>query len=80
MTIHMNAIYENGLLRPLRPLPLTERQEVQLQIETEKVTDPRQLSVAEIEKLIDEMADIEPRDLSHLPEVFTREDFYEDRL
>lgn len=80
MTIHMNAIYENGLLRPLRPLPLTERQEVQLRIETEKVADPRQLSVAEIEKLIDEIADMEPRDLSHLPEVFTREDFYEDRM
>lgn len=80
MTIHINAIYENGLLRPLRPLAFTEWQEVQLQIETEKVTDPRQLSVAEIEKLIDEIADMEPRDLSHLPEVFTREDFYEDRM
>jgi predicted DNA-binding antitoxin AbrB/MazE fold protein len=80
MTIHMNAIFENGLLRPLRPLPLTERQEVQLQIETGKVADPRLLSAIEVERLIGELADDEPRDLSHLPEVLTREDFYEDRL
>ena len=80
MTIHMNAIYENGLLRPLRPLPLTEKQEVQLQIETGKAGDPRLLPAVELERLIGELADDEPRDLSHLPEVFNREDFYEDRL
>jgi predicted DNA-binding antitoxin AbrB/MazE fold protein len=78
MTISMKAIYENGLLRPLRPLPLTEKQEVQLQIETEKVADPRQLSVAEIEKLIDEMA-VE-RELPIVPIDLSREDFYEDRV
>ena len=78
MTIHMNAIYENGLLRPLRPLPLTEKQEVQLQIETGKVADPRHLSVDEIEQLIDEMA-VE-RELPQVPTDLSREDFYEDRL
>jgi predicted DNA-binding antitoxin AbrB/MazE fold protein len=78
MTIHMNAIYENGLLRPLRPLPLTEKQEVQLQIETKKVIDPRHLSVDEIEKLIDEMGVERP--LPAVPKDLTREDFYEDRL
>ncbi len=78
MTIHMNAIYENGLLRPLRPLPLTEKQEVQLQIETGKATDPRHLSVDEIERLIDEMA-VE-RELPQVPTDLSREDFYEDRL
>jgi len=78
MTIHMNAIYENGLLRPLRPLPLTERHEVQLQIETGKVADPRPMSVAEIEKLIDELA--VDRELPAIPTDLSREDFYEDRL
>ena len=77
MTIHMNAIYENGLLRPL---PFTEKQEVQLQIETGRLAEPHNRTSEEIERLLDELADIEPRDLSHLPEVFTREDFYEDRL
>ncbi len=78
MTIHMNAIYENGLLRPLRPLPLTERQEVQLQIETGRVADSRPLSVDEIEKLIDELA--LDRELPAIPSDLSREDFYEDRL
>lgn len=77
MTIHMNAIYENGLLRPLRPLPFLENQEVQLQIETANISDARHLSVAEIERLIDEMA-IE-RKLPAIPVDLSREDYYEDR-
>jgi len=51
-----------------------------LQIETGKGVDPRHLSASELERLIGELSDDEPRDLSHLPDVFTREDFYEDRL
>ena len=78
MTIHMNAIYENGLLRPLQPLPLTEKQEVQLQIETGRVVDPRHLSVDEIERLIDEMG--LDRELPAVPTDLSREDFYQDRL
>ncbi len=78
MTIHMNAIYENGLLRPLRPLPLTEKEEVQLQIETGRVVDPRHLSVDEIERLIDEMG-LE-RELPAVLTDLSREDFYQDRL
>ncbi|MFO0816045.1 MAG: hypothetical protein U0796_22740 [Gemmatales bacterium] len=74
MTIHMNAIYENDLLRPL---PLAEKQEVHLQIETAKVSNPRHLSVTEIERLIDEMAI--DRKLPAVPVEFSREDFYEDR-
>ena len=33
MTIETNAIYENGLLRPISPLPFSEHQQVFLRIE-----------------------------------------------
>lgn len=34
MTITVEATYENGLLRPVKPLPLKEREQVQLTIHT----------------------------------------------
>ncbi len=33
MTLNISAIYENGVLRPLRPLLLPERTQVQLEIQ-----------------------------------------------
>ena len=35
----VKAVYENGVLRPLRPLKLRERQTVRLQIVPEELTD-----------------------------------------
>ncbi len=34
MTITVQAMYENGVLRPLQPLPLKENEEVQITLET----------------------------------------------
>jgi predicted DNA-binding antitoxin AbrB/MazE fold protein len=39
MTETVTAVYENGVLRPLRPLKLRERQTVRLQIVPEELTD-----------------------------------------
>lgn len=39
MTETVKAVYENGVLRPLRPLKLRERQTVRLQIVPEEPTD-----------------------------------------
>jgi predicted DNA-binding antitoxin AbrB/MazE fold protein len=39
MTETVTAVYENGVLRPLRPLKLRERQTVRLQIVPEDLTD-----------------------------------------
>jgi predicted DNA-binding antitoxin AbrB/MazE fold protein len=39
MTETVKAVYENGVLRPLRPLKLRERQTVRLQIVPEELTD-----------------------------------------
>jgi predicted DNA-binding antitoxin AbrB/MazE fold protein len=46
MTIHTDAIYEGGVLRPLVPLNLTEREVVTLSISTTEDALPR----AEVEK------------------------------
>ena len=35
MTITVEAVYENGVLKPSRPLPLKERQKVQVTVQTE---------------------------------------------
>lgn len=35
MAITVEAIYENGVLKPVQPLPLQERQKVQVTIEPE---------------------------------------------
>ena len=34
--IAMTLVYENGVLKPVQPLPLDERQTVQVTVETEK--------------------------------------------
>lgn len=39
MTETVKAVYENGVLRPLRPLKLRERQTVRLQIVPDEPTD-----------------------------------------
>ena len=36
MTITVEATYENGVLKPAKPLPLNERQKVQVTVETAK--------------------------------------------
>jgi predicted DNA-binding antitoxin AbrB/MazE fold protein len=36
MTITVEAVYENGVLRPVQPLPLDERQKVQVTVDTAK--------------------------------------------
>jgi len=34
MTITVEAVYENGVLKPVQPLPLNERQTVQVTVDT----------------------------------------------
>ena len=36
MTITVEATYENGVLKPTKPLPLDERQKVQVTVDTAK--------------------------------------------
>lgn len=34
MTLTIEAVYENGVLKPIQPLPLTEHQRVQITIQS----------------------------------------------
>jgi predicted DNA-binding antitoxin AbrB/MazE fold protein len=36
MAITVEAVYENGVLKPVQPLPLKEHEKVQLTVETKK--------------------------------------------
>ena len=36
MSIIVEAVYENGVLRPARPLPLREHEKVRLSVESER--------------------------------------------
>jgi uncharacterized protein (DUF433 family) len=38
-SVVVQATYENGILRPMRPLDLTERQVVQIRLDSEATTD-----------------------------------------
>ena len=37
MTLTIEAVYENGVLKPVNPLPLNERQKVQVTVDTAEV-------------------------------------------
>jgi predicted DNA-binding antitoxin AbrB/MazE fold protein len=49
MTEIITAVYENGVLRPTRPLALRERETVRIQIVSEPTTAPSQEAEAEAE-------------------------------
>lgn len=50
----ITAIYENGVLRPLSPLPLQEHQTVRIQVLPED-------SVAELERITQSLATVSQR-------------------
>lgn len=42
----ITAIYEKGVLRPLQPLHLRERQQVRIQVVVDNVSDPVEIALA----------------------------------
>jgi predicted DNA-binding antitoxin AbrB/MazE fold protein len=88
MTMTLQAVFENGVLRPLAPLSLPEGQQVQVLVAVEDVakrgtvemeSDSRKaedLSDEEYEAVLDSLC--EGPDLPILPDsAFTREGIYE---
>ena len=47
MTMHIEAIYEHGVLRPIIPLDLPEGERVELTLTTSSVVEAKRLSKAE---------------------------------
>lgn len=70
MTETITAIYENGVLRPLKPLKLKERQRVRVQVLPEDVEDR---NLALVQMLIEEGL-IEPREPLDTPDPVSQEE------
>jgi predicted DNA-binding antitoxin AbrB/MazE fold protein len=86
MNRSVQAVYENGVLRLLEPLPLPEREVVTVTIADEvqakngatvsSIPESVALSDDEFERLLDELAS--GPTLPHLPADFSRADVYAD--
>ncbi len=78
MTQHIQAIYENGLLRPLQPLDLPENKVVEI--------DVRSISEADSDKekwladFRDWMANLNPDTPNLTDEQISRESIYEEQI
>ena len=59
MPLRVDAVYENGVLRPLQPLDLREHEHVVVSV-AKTASDRSQLAVEYIEKIKKELQDAEP--------------------
>jgi len=81
MNEHIQAIYENGVLRPLVPLDLPEQSIVE--IDVRDITDNREkeLTNAEKIKIFDEwMESLDPNTPVLTDEQISRESIYEEQI
>ena len=60
MPIQVDAVYENGVLRPLQPLDLKEHEHVLVSVVTNAARDRSSLAVEYIEKVKKELQVAEP--------------------
>jgi predicted DNA-binding antitoxin AbrB/MazE fold protein len=60
MPIQVDAIYENGVLRPLKPLDLREHERVVVSVEKAAEPGRSNLAIEYIEKINSELQDAEP--------------------
>lgn len=84
MTRNIQAIYENGVLRPLEPIHLAEKELVTVTIMDKaeatngavSIPEPAPLSDEDFERLLDELAS--GPTLPRLPSGFSRANIYAD--
>ena len=60
MPLHVDAVYENGVLRPLQPLDLTEHEHVVVSVVKAATPGRSSLAVEYIERIKREQQDAEP--------------------
>ena len=60
MPLQVDAVYENGVLRPLQPLDLREHEHVLVSVVQDAARDRSGLAVEYIEKIKRELQDAEP--------------------
>jgi predicted DNA-binding antitoxin AbrB/MazE fold protein len=78
MTRHIQAIYENGLLRPLQPLDLPENKVVEIDVrDVSKEDSDKEKWLADFR---DWMANLNPDTPNLTDEQISRESIYEEQI
>ena len=81
MTQHIQAIYENGLLRPLAPLDLEENSVVEIDVRDISENGETELPNTDKIKAFDEwMANLKPNTPNLTDEQISRESIYEEQI
>ncbi len=81
MNEHIQAIYENGVLRPLVPLDLPEQSIVEIDVRDITDNKEKELTNAEKIKVFDEwMESLDPNTPVLTDEQISRESIYEEQI
>lgn len=81
MNEHIQAIYENGILRPLEPLDLPENSVVEIDVRDSTYRKEKELSTAEKIEAFDEwMNSLDPNTPVLTDEQISRESIYEEQI
>ncbi len=81
MSEHIQAIYKNGILRPLTPLDLPENSIVEIDVRDVSENEEKELTNAEKIKAFDEwMKSLDPNTLNLTDEQISRESIYEEQI
>ncbi len=81
MNEHIQAIYENGVLRPLTPLDLPDQSIVEIDVRDITDNKEKELTNAEKIKIFDEwMESLDPNTPVLTDEQISRESIYEEQI
>ncbi len=81
MTRHIQAIYENGLLRPLQPLDLPENKVVEIDVrDVSDEVEGNSANKFQIKAFNEWMANLNPDTPSLTDEQISRESIYEEQI
>jgi predicted DNA-binding antitoxin AbrB/MazE fold protein len=81
MTRHIQAIYENGLLRPLQPLDLPENKVVEIDVrDVSDEVEENSANKFKIEAFNEWMANLNPDTPNLTDEQISRESIYEEQI
>ena len=79
MSEHIQAIYENGVLRPLQPLDLPENKIVEIDVRDVLETDASN-NAKKIKAFEEWMANLDPNTPNLTDEQISRESIYEEQI
>ena len=81
MSEHIQAIYENGILRPLQPLDLPENSVVEIDVRDVSESDKKEsVNKFKIEVFEEWMSNLDPNTPNLTDEQISRESIYEEQI